>query len=195
MKNPEQVAEVPAKSARHRKTLESLGARIRGERTRLGLSLEALARRVGISKMTLQRIETGATSPSIITLTEISYHLKQPVESLIREGDAKVVLLHKAQQETTLDPELGIRVVAPKGLVSDRITITHAELPKGTLIDAHTNSGFEWALITDGAAVVGVGGKEYPVEAGDAIFYDAHHAHWIRVERKVRYVSLFLRDE
>jgi transcriptional regulator with XRE-family HTH domain len=188
-------APAPARTSRHRKTLETLGARIRGERTRLGLSLDALAKRVGISKMTLQRIETGTTSPSIITLTEISYHLKQPVEAFIREGDAKVVVLHQAQQETLFDPELGIRVVAPQGLVSDRITMTHAELPKGTLIDTHTNRGFEWALLTEGAAVVGVGGNEYPIGAGDAIFYDAHYPHWIRADRRIRYVSLFLRDE
>ncbi|MBI5442296.1 MAG: helix-turn-helix domain-containing protein [Deltaproteobacteria bacterium] len=184
----------PSQAERHRGTLEGLGARIRTERTRLGLSLDALARRVGVSKMTLQRIETGVTSPSIVTLAEISYHLKRPVESLIREGDAKVVVLRNGDQESLFDPAQGIRVVAPQGLISERIVITHAELKAGTVIDAHTNRGFEWALLTEGAAVIGVGDKEYRVEGGDAIFYDAHYPHWIRVERDVRYVGLFLRD-
>ena len=179
----------------HRRTLENIGRRIRAERNRLGLSLDALAKLVGISKMTLQRIETGATSPSIVTLTEISFHLKRPVEALIREGAAKVVVLRAEEQDTVFDPGLGIRLVAPLGLVSDRIVMTRAELDTGTAIEPHVNDGFEWALLTGGSALIGVGDKEYRLQAGDAIFYDAHHPHWIRVEKKMSYVGLFLRDE
>ena len=98
--------------------LKRIGTKIRNERNRLGLSLEALARKVGISKMTLHRIETGMTSPSVITLTEISFHLKKPIESLIREGDPKVVLIKKAEQDDIMDPESGIRVLAPRGLIT-----------------------------------------------------------------------------
>jgi len=175
--------------------LKRIGSRIRSERNRLSLSMEALANKVGISKMTLHRIETGATSPSIIILTEISFHLKQPIESLIKEGEPNVVLLKKNQQDTIFDPESGIRVLAPRGLITDRITITCAELEEGTVIETHENKGFEWAYIIEGKAVVGVGTKSYPVEGDDAIFYDAHYPHSIRVHKRVQYVGLFLRDE
>lgn len=172
-----------------------MGTKIRNERNRLGLSLEALARKVGISKMTLHRIETGMTSPSVITLTEISYHLKKPIESLIREGDPKVVVIKKAEQDNIMDPESGIRVLAPRGLITDRITLTSAELKKGYAIETHVNRGFEWAFLIKGKAVVTVAGKEYPMQAGDCIFYDAHFPHSIRVKEKLQYVALFLKDE
>ena len=175
--------------------LKRIGARIRAERNRLGLSLEALARKVGISKMTLHRIETGATSPSIINLTEISFHLKKPIESLIREGEPKVVLIREDQQNTIMDPESGIKVLAPRGLISDRITITSAELDTGVEIDPHVNKGFEWAYLTEGKAVVRVGDRKYKIQAGDSIFYDAHFPHSIKVEEKVKYIGIFLRDE
>ena len=144
--------------------------------------------------MTLHRIETGTSSPSIITLAEISFHLKQPVEALLREGDAKVVLLKAADQDSLFAPDSGVRIVAPQGLISDRIVITRAELDEGTEIEPHANQGFEWALLIQGVATVGVGSKEYRISAGDAIFYDAHFPHWIRVEEKIRYVGLFLHD-
>jgi transcriptional regulator with XRE-family HTH domain len=182
-------------SAHQEEMLKRIGSRIRAERNRLGLSLEALANKVGISKMTLQRIETGATSPSIITLTEISFHLKQPIESLIKEGEPNVFLLKKDLQDTIFDPESGIRVLAPRGLISDRITVTRAELKEGTVIETHENRGFEWAYIIEGRAVVEVGARSYPLEGGDAIFYDAHYPHSITVYERVRYVGLFLRDE
>ncbi|MBW2309879.1 MAG: XRE family transcriptional regulator [Deltaproteobacteria bacterium] len=181
-------------NTQNRKMLKNIGTKIRAERKRLGLSMDTLCKRVGISKMTLHRIETGTTSPSIITLSEISFQLKQPLESLIREGDAKVVLLKRNQQDTILDPESGIRVVAPKGLISDRITITHAELEEGVIVDTHTNKGFEWALFYEGEAVVKVRDKDFPVKGGDAIFFDAHFPHSIRVQEKIKYVGLFLHD-
>ena len=175
--------------------LKRIGAKIRSERNRLGLSLEAFARKVGISKMTLQRIETGTTSPSVITLTEISFHLKQPVESLIGEGDPRVVLLPMHRQDTIMDPESGIRVLAPRGLISDRVTITAAELEKGSTIEPHKNHGFEWAYVIRGKADVTVADRKYRIETGDAIFYDAHFVHSIEVIEKTQYVGLFLKDE
>ncbi len=181
--------------AHQKEMLQRIGSKIRLERNRVGLSLEALAKKVGISKMTLQRIETGASPPSVITLAEISFQLKQPLERLIREGEPSVVLLKQAEQGTLFDPESGIRVLAPKGMISDRITITYAELAQGTQIDTHRNNGFEWAFIFSGSAAVSVGNKQFSVEEGDAIFYDAHFPHSIEVYETVRYVALFLRDE
>ena len=52
-----------------------------GAKKALGLSLRAFAERVGtISAMTLHRIETGKTSPSVSVLAEILHHLAQPIE-------------------------------------------------------------------------------------------------------------------
>ena len=94
-------------------TLKKIGGRIRSERKRLGLSLEALAGKAGISKMTLHRIETGATSPSIVTLAEISFHLKKPLEALIRQGQAKVVLIRHDQHAASQKAEFLVRLLGP----------------------------------------------------------------------------------
>lgn len=174
--------------------LKKIGIKIRKERKRLGLSLESLAKKVGISKMTLQRIEMGMTSPSIITLTEISFHLKKPIESLIKEGDPKVFFLKKSQQQHLMDPESGIKVLAPRGLITDRLIITSAELRKGYKIETHVNNGYEWALLIKGKAIVTVADTEYLMEEGDCIFYDAHFPHSINVIERLQYVGVFLKD-
>ena len=180
--------------SRQKKTLRSIGAKIRTERKKHGLSLDALAKRVGVSKMTLQRIETGVTAPSIVLLTEVAFHLKRPVEALIHDGKARVVHLKKGQQET-LDRAKKFRVIGPRGLVSDRIILTYSELQKDAVIDTHTNKGYEWAFLIEGSAWVDVGGNRYLFESGDAIFYDAHFPHSIQVKKTCRYVGLVLRDE
>ena len=94
-----------------------------------------------------------------------------------------------------MDPESGIRVLAPRGLITDRITLTSAELKKGYAIETHVNHGFEWSVLLKGKAVVTVAGKAYPMQAGDCIFYDAHFPHSIQVKEKLQYVGLFLKDE
>jgi transcriptional regulator with XRE-family HTH domain len=185
----------PSIKAHQQKALKSIGSKIRVERNKQGLSLETLAGMVGVSKMTLQRIETGMTAPSIVLLTEIAFHLKRPVESLIREGNSKVIHLKRGQQESLFDQARKFRVIGPRGLISDRVTVTYSELEKNAVIETHTNKGFEWAFLFEGSALVDVGGSQYHFESGDAIFYDAHVPHSIQVEQKVRYVGLFLRDD
>jgi len=185
----------PLRQVQHQKKLRDIGLKIREERKRLGLSLEALARMVGVSKMTLQRVEMGTTASSVVLLSEIAFHLKKPIESLFQEGDARVVHLQKDQQETLFDQMKKSRILAPRGLISDRITLTFSELEKKTVIETHTNNGFEWAFLIQGRATVEVKGNKYPFKAGDAIFYDAHFPHSISVNQKIKYVGLFLRDD
>lgn len=174
--------------------LKKIGLKIRAERKRQGLSIEALADRVGISKMTLQRIETGTTSPSIVLLSQLSHHLKRPVETFIREGKVEVVHLKKDRQDALFNHERGFRIIGPQGLISDRITLTYQELEKDVITESHTNKGFEWSYIIQGSAVFEIGGEKYFLEEGDAIYFDAHFPHSTRVIEKMRIVGLFLRD-
>lgn len=175
--------------------LGKIGLNIRAERKRLGLSLEALAERVGVSKMTLQRIETGTTSPSIVLLSQISTHLKRPIESFIREGKIEVVHLKKNKQDALFNHERGFRIIGPQGLVSDRITLTYQELEKDAITESHANEGFEWSYIIEGSAIFEIGEEKYVLEGGDSIYFDAHFPHSTRVIEKMTCVGLFLRDE
>jgi transcriptional regulator with XRE-family HTH domain len=172
-----------------------IGPRIRAARKRLGLSLEALAQKVGVSKMTLQRIETGLTSPSIVVLAQISSYLNKPLESLIKDGRAEVFHLRKNQQDSLFDHERGFRIISPQGLISDRITLTYSEIEKDSVTEPHTNPGYEWAYVIEGNAVLEVNEEKYLLESGDAVYYDAHSVHSMRVIDKIKYVGLFLRDE
>ena len=172
-----------------------VGPRIRAERKRLGLSLEALAKKVGVSKMTLQRIETDSTSPSIVLLAQISSRLKKPLESLIKDGKVEVFHLKKSQQDALFNHERGFRIIGPQGLISDRITLTYSEIEEDAVTEPHTNEGYEWAYLIEGSAVLEVRGEKYLLESGDAVYYDAHFSHSMRVIDKIKYVGLFLRDE
>jgi transcriptional regulator with XRE-family HTH domain len=172
-----------------------IGAKIRSERKRLRLSIESLAEKIGISKMKLQRIETGASSPSIVLLTQIAHHLKRPVESFVRDGKASAVHLKKKQQDALSDKKRGFRIIGPVGLISDKITLTYQELEKDTITESHTNEGIEWAYIIEGSAIFEINEEKFLLEEGDSICFDARVPHSTRVIETIKCIGLFQRGE
>jgi DNA-binding XRE family transcriptional regulator/quercetin dioxygenase-like cupin family protein len=62
--------------------LPSLGARIRSERLRRGVSVRELARRVGVSASLISQIETEKSQPSVSTLYGITTALGISIESV-----------------------------------------------------------------------------------------------------------------
>jgi transcriptional regulator with XRE-family HTH domain/quercetin dioxygenase-like cupin family protein len=60
----------------------AIGARIRAERERRGMSVRALARDVGVSPSLISQIETSKTLPSVSTLYAITTALQVPVDEI-----------------------------------------------------------------------------------------------------------------
>lgn len=66
----------------HGATLPALGARIRSERLRQGVSVRRLARDIGVSASLISQIETDKSQPSVSTLYAITSALGISVEDL-----------------------------------------------------------------------------------------------------------------
>jgi len=60
-----------------------LGARLRAERLRQGMSLREMARRVGVSASALSQIETGKAQPSVSKLFDIVNLLETSLDGLL----------------------------------------------------------------------------------------------------------------
>src|SRR6202034_2567159 len=66
--------------------LHQLGTRIRGARSRRGMTRKILARDSGVSERYLAQLETGKGNISITLLRRIANALDIPVEALVSEG-------------------------------------------------------------------------------------------------------------
>ena len=66
----------------------TVGALIRRERQRQGLSLRELARRVGVSASMLSQVETDRTRPSVSTIYAIATELGISIDALLSDRDA-----------------------------------------------------------------------------------------------------------
>ena len=65
--------------------MKDLGNRIRFERKALGLTLQNFADLIGNGSSMLQRVETGAKSPSIELLVEIANICRKPIDDLLKQ--------------------------------------------------------------------------------------------------------------
>jgi transcriptional regulator with XRE-family HTH domain len=70
-----------------------LGQRLREERVKLGISLRALARDVGVSASMISQIETGKSQPSVSTLYAITSSLGISIEDIFEPPDSAVATL------------------------------------------------------------------------------------------------------
>ena len=84
--------------------VEEIGIKIRIERKKSGLSLEQLAQKVGISAITLQRIETGKSSPSVITLSEIANAVNKSIFSFLEEKGKPLIHIRRKEQRSVQAP-------------------------------------------------------------------------------------------
>jgi transcriptional regulator with XRE-family HTH domain len=175
--------------------MKRVGTRIRLERQKQKLTLAQLAKRVGINPVTLHRIETGKSSPSVALLSEIAQALNHPIVSLVQEIDKPLIHIKKKEQQTLSVAALKVKVVGPPKMIRDNIVVTYGELKKGKRIDAHSNPGIEWAYVIEGKCEHKQDDKSFILEAGDSISYDARVEHSVLALEKLKFIGIYVKEQ
>ncbi|OPY73598.1 MAG: DNA-binding transcriptional repressor PuuR [Syntrophorhabdus sp. PtaU1.Bin058] len=175
--------------------VNSVGLKIRNERRALHWSLKELAAKVGISTMTLQRIETGKTSPSVSVLAEIAYHLRQPIDYFFQEKEPKMLVVKKDKQSIVESPGMKLTIIAPLDLTGKNILVNLGEAREGSFIDPHVEEGHSLVYVLEGDAVIEHDGVEHYLTEGDVVYYDARYSHSVKAIGKVhRFLSIFFKE-
>jgi transcriptional regulator with XRE-family HTH domain len=154
-----------------------VGNRIRELRKRSGLSMKQLAEKVGVSYLTIYRIETGKVSPSVALLSEIAHHLNYPIFSFLNHKENEVVRIPANEQPIIESKKLELRLLAPKGLIDENISISLGKGKKGEFISRHKNRGSEVAYVTKGKGILKYGDKDYECNEGDLIYFKGETPH------------------
>jgi transcriptional regulator with XRE-family HTH domain len=105
--------------------VEEMGTKIRIERKKSGLTLEQLARKVGISAITLQRIETGKSNASVVLLSEIANAVNKPIFSFIVERKSPFIHIKRKNQRLVSSPTLKTKIIGPRKMILDNIVVTY----------------------------------------------------------------------
>jgi quercetin dioxygenase-like cupin family protein/DNA-binding Xre family transcriptional regulator len=174
--------------------MEKIGTRIRVERKKTGLTLRELAEKVGINPITLHRIETGKSSPSVALLSEIAQALNQSIVSFVQGIDRPLVHIKNKNQQTMSGPALKIKVVGPRKMITNNIVVTYGELKKGETIHPHTNPGIEFAYNMEGKCEFKLSAQSYFLEAGDSLSYNARVEHSVFALERLKFIAVYVKD-
>lgn len=171
-----------------------LGHRIRSVRKDRGLSISKLAEKVGVNYATIHRVETGKVSPSVVLLSEIAQVLGYSVVNLLEEKSSPLKIVRAEEQPELESDLLRVRLLAPKGLISDKMSISLGQAEVGKFVSKHTTKGYEMAYIQEGVAIFDYGGQEYELRKGDLIYFDGSTAHSVKALKPLVFLAIHFSD-
>ena len=168
-----------------------VGARLRAERERRGISLRELARRVGVSPSLVSQIELDRVNPSVSTLYALVTELGMTMSDVFGEERQSVRVVRESTERDGLAerPETRRVINLASGVRWERLTphrdgeveflyvvypVGAASCPEDALM---THGGKEYGYVVSGTLGVRVGFEEYELGPGGSIAFDSSSPH------------------
>ena len=166
-----------------------IGARLRTERERLGISLRELARRVGVSPSLVSQIELDRVNPSVGTLYALVTELGMTMSDVFGDSRELVVRQLRGGDGLAERPETRRVINLASGIRWERLTphsdpdveflyvvypVGASSCPEDALM---THGGKEYGYVTSGTLGVRVGFEEYELGPGGSIAFDSSSPH------------------
>ena len=167
------------------KVAQSIGTTIRATREVQQITLSDLAKRAGVSKSVVSRIEAGLTSPTAVMLAKLAEGMTVSLSTLLRGENGPPVHIQLAvEQPIYSDPKTGLirRTLSPIS-PDATVEIVHNSLPgrKSTgKFPAHSLGTQEHIVVQVGKIEVTVSKRIFTLEAGDAAQFAADSEHAVR---------------
>jgi transcriptional regulator with XRE-family HTH domain len=176
----------------------AIGARLRLERERKGISLRKLSKAIGISPSALSQIETERSKPSVGTLYALVTELGLSLDELFTNGSGRPAASSGSDDSRQRAPthQLGVqreaerkRLTLESGVVWERLTptmepdvdflfVTYEVGGASSAAEMFVrHSGREYGLVLEGTLRVTVGFEAHDLEPGDSIVFDSTVPH------------------
>ena len=167
------------------KTLEVwIGAQVKALRTALGMTMAELSRATSLSVGMLSKIENGQTSPSLATLQSLAGALNIPLASFFQKFDETREASHVKAGDGMVIERRGTRsghiyqlLGAP---LRNRVKMEPYLITLTKDSDAYPlfqHPGVEFLYMLEGELVYRHADKDYLLEPGDTLFFDAEAPH------------------
>lgn len=164
-------------------TIRVVGERIRQRRKRIGMTLNDLADRTGVSVSMLSMLERGLAGASIGTLVAVSSALGVQMRDLFEqagadESDSPVIRL---EEQTEVETAEGVHRRLAVQAQDQGLEVAVNEYAPGTSSNDQPthHEGMEYGVVIEGSITVELGDKTYVLHPGDAIHYDSTIPHKI----------------
>jgi transcriptional regulator with XRE-family HTH domain len=149
--------------------------RVRGLRTELGMSLDALAAKCDVSRSMLSLVERGESSPTAVVLEKIATGLGVPLAALFDDASAPANPISRREDRTLWrDPESGYirRNISPANFPSP-FQIVEVELPAGARVAYETGARdvtiHQQVWVREGSIEITVGSLTHRLNEDDCL--------------------------
>jgi transcriptional regulator with XRE-family HTH domain len=159
-----------------------VGQKIRNFRRKLGLSIEALSQKSGLSTAAIQKIETNHMVPTIISLMKLSRALGEKVSFFVDEKNVKdqVVLIKRKERKRFYSEMSKISQEYITGQLEDRVLeggIFTAKIGGKSGEEMNTHPGEEIIFCVKGKIEVTTPSRTYLLSSGDTLHFKSDIPH------------------
>jgi transcriptional regulator with XRE-family HTH domain len=159
-----------------------LGERIRGLRRERGLSLDLLAQRSGVSRAMISKLERGEKNPTVVVAAKVAEGLGVSLSQLFGvEERREVIVVPRERRMVMRDPQTGFeRQLLSPSFGGRRIEFMRNVVPEGSSsgeFRAHRKGVEGYIVVESGRLRALLGGEDYLLEEGDALFFEANVPH------------------
>jgi transcriptional regulator with XRE-family HTH domain len=157
---------------------QRIAERVRELRAAQGLSLDALARKCGVSRSMISLVERGESSPTAVVLEKLAAGLGVMLASLFdapaAAAPAPAPVARRDDQPQWQDPASGYlrRNVSPPG-VPQPMQIVEVQFPPGQRVAFETGARdvrvYQQVWVLEGAIDVTLGGERHRLREGDCL--------------------------
>ncbi|MCF8094506.1 MAG: helix-turn-helix domain-containing protein [Desulfobacteraceae bacterium] len=169
-----------------------VGNKIRRARQKLGINMKDFASRIGVSYLTLYRVETDKVSPSVALLSEIAHHLGEPIVNFFND-EKRLTLVRPNDTSTLTADKMTLELLIPKGVIDNNISVTRCRTEPGEFVSSHTHQGFELTYHLKGNVLFRYGDQEYQIGEGDLLYFDASVQHSVYALEPHEFLSIYFR--
>jgi transcriptional regulator with XRE-family HTH domain len=170
------VSEVDAVSA------DRLGERVRELRRGRGLTLEELAEHSGVSRAMISKLERGEKNPTLVVAAKLAEGFGVTLSQLVgMEERREVVVVPRERRMVMRDPETGFeRQLLSPSFGGRGVEFIRNVVPEGSTsgeFPPHRRGVEEYVAVEKGRLRAIIGGEEYLLEEGDALYFEADVSH------------------
>ncbi len=159
-----------------------LGERVRKLRRERGMTLEALAGRSGVSRAMISKLERGEKNPTLVVVAKVAEGLGVSLSQVVGiEGRREVVVVPRDRRMVMRDPETGFeRQLLSPAFGGRGVEFIRNVVPYGSTsgeFPPHRRGVEEYVAVEKGRLKATLGGEEYTLEEGDALYFEADVSH------------------
>jgi len=164
-----------------------IGEKLKELRLQKKLSLEQLAKKVGLTRSFISQIEKDKNSPSISSLIKILAALNVKMTDFFQSIEkTKGVVLKKGQMKLFYDKESKTKLASlSSGFDNPQIEPFYVEMDTGGYSELLSSQGQTFCYILTGTIQLTLGKEAHILKAGDSIYFDSSVPHrWSAINRK-----------